>query len=110
MGDLTLAYEALDLAADTGLRLNAYIAEPGTASAEAFGLLASWATTLSHGAELPITPPPGWGVSSGHVTIYHVHGGLDDLRMRSGGALIAGLRPPRLGDFGRHSAAGRGLC
>lgn len=30
VGDLTLAYEALDLAADSGLRLNAYVAEPGT--------------------------------------------------------------------------------
>lgn len=31
------------VAADPGLRLNAYVAEPGTASAEAFSLLASWA-------------------------------------------------------------------
>ncbi len=45
VGDLTLAYEALDLAADSGLRLSAYVAEPGTPSAEAFGLLASWAGT-----------------------------------------------------------------
>ena len=45
VGDLTLAYEALELAADSGLRLNAYVAEPGTASAQAFSLLASWATT-----------------------------------------------------------------
>lgn len=50
VGDLTLAYEALDLAADSGLRLNAYVAEPGTASAEAFSLLASWATTPARAA------------------------------------------------------------
>ena len=45
VGDLTLAFEALDIAADSGLRLSAYVAEPGTPSAEAFGLLASWAGT-----------------------------------------------------------------
>lgn len=43
VGELTLAYESLELPADPGLRLNTYVAEPGTASAEAFGLLASWA-------------------------------------------------------------------
>lgn len=42
-GDLTLTYESLAPAADPGLRLNAYVAEPGTESAERFGLLASWA-------------------------------------------------------------------
>jgi len=31
--------------ADPGLRLNAYVAEPGTASADALSLLASWAST-----------------------------------------------------------------
>ncbi len=56
VGDLTLAYEALDLAADAGLRLNAYVAEPGTPSAEAFSLLASWATTPTRTAE-PATNP-----------------------------------------------------
>lgn len=45
VGDLTLAFEGLALTADTGLRLNAYVAEPGTPSAEAFSLLASWAAT-----------------------------------------------------------------
>lgn len=47
VGELTLAYEALDLAADSGLRLNAYVAEPGTRSAEALSLLASWAATTA---------------------------------------------------------------
>lgn len=43
VGELTLAFEGLELAADHGLRVNAYVAEPGTPSAEAFSLLASWA-------------------------------------------------------------------
>ena len=45
VGDLTLAFEALDLAADTGLRISAYTAEPGTPSADALSVLASWAAT-----------------------------------------------------------------
>jgi len=48
VGDLTLAYEALDLAADSSLRISAYTAEPGTPSADALTLLASWAATSSH--------------------------------------------------------------
>ena len=46
VGDLSLTYEALDLAADAGLRISAYAAEPGSASADALNLLASWAATL----------------------------------------------------------------
>jgi transcriptional regulator with XRE-family HTH domain len=46
VGDLTLTFEALDLAADAGLRISAYTAEPGTASEDALNLLASWAATL----------------------------------------------------------------
>ncbi|WP_433065092.1 helix-turn-helix transcriptional regulator [Dactylosporangium sp. CS-033363] len=42
VGDLTLAYESLDLTSDVGLRLNAYTAEPGSSSQEALHLLASW--------------------------------------------------------------------
>jgi hypothetical protein len=45
VGDLTLAYESMELTADTGLRLNAYTAEPGTASEDALNLLASWTAT-----------------------------------------------------------------
>lgn len=47
VGDLTLSYESMELTADTGLRLNAYVAEPGSPSAEALGLLASWAAAPS---------------------------------------------------------------
>ena len=46
VGDLTLTFEALDLAADAGLRISAYTAEPGTPSQDALNLLASWAATL----------------------------------------------------------------
>ena len=46
VGDLTLAYEALDLPGDTGQRILAYTAEPGSPSHEALELLASWSATL----------------------------------------------------------------
>jgi transcriptional regulator with XRE-family HTH domain len=42
VGELTLAYESMGLTADTGLRLNAYTAEPGSPSRDALNLLASW--------------------------------------------------------------------
>lgn len=45
VGDLTLAYEALDLPADPGLRINVYTPEPGSPDAESLALLASWAHT-----------------------------------------------------------------
>jgi transcriptional regulator with XRE-family HTH domain len=45
VGDLTLTFEGLELAADTGLRLNAYSAEPGSPSDDALKLLESWAAT-----------------------------------------------------------------
>ena len=43
VGELTLAYEGLALAADPGLVLTIYTAEPGSPSAERLALLASWA-------------------------------------------------------------------
>src|ERR1039457_5038148 len=46
VGDLTLTFEALNLAADAGLRISAYTAEPGSASEDALNLLASWAATI----------------------------------------------------------------
>ena len=46
VGDLDLTYEAMELAADPGLTLLVYTAEPGTRSADALTLLASWAATL----------------------------------------------------------------
>ncbi|MFJ2632462.1 helix-turn-helix transcriptional regulator [Streptomyces sp. NPDC093221] len=45
VGELTLAYDALELPADTGLTIMAYSAEPGTPARDALDLLASWAAT-----------------------------------------------------------------
>ena len=47
------SFEALDLAADTGLRISAYTAEPGTPSDDALKLLASWAATLDQATKAP---------------------------------------------------------
>ena len=45
VGDLTLAYESMEITADPGLRLNAYSAEPGSPDQDALNLIASWAAT-----------------------------------------------------------------
>jgi transcriptional regulator with XRE-family HTH domain len=45
VGELELSYNRLDVSADPGLMIVAYTAEPGSRSAEALGLLASWAAT-----------------------------------------------------------------
>ena len=45
VGELTLAYEGLELAAEPGLTLTIYTAEPGSPSEEALRLLASWAAS-----------------------------------------------------------------
>jgi transcriptional regulator with XRE-family HTH domain len=47
VGDLTLAYEGLEMAAEPGLTLTIYIAEPGSRSEDALHLLASWAAAES---------------------------------------------------------------
>ena len=44
-GELTLNFERFDLAADSGLTMFTYTAEPGTRSAQGLDLLASWAAT-----------------------------------------------------------------
>lgn len=49
VGDLTLAYEGLDMAAEPGLTLTIYTAEPGSPSEEGLRLLASWAATQEAG-------------------------------------------------------------
>jgi len=46
VGDLSLTYEMLDVSADSGLAILTYTAEPGSKSAEALDLLASWTATL----------------------------------------------------------------
>ena len=48
VGDLELSYEVMELAADAGLRLAVFTAEPGSRSEEALSLLASWAATPEH--------------------------------------------------------------
>jgi transcriptional regulator with XRE-family HTH domain len=45
VGELELDYEVMDVSADDGLTIAAYSAEPGSRSAEALDLLASWAAT-----------------------------------------------------------------
>ncbi len=45
VGDLTLAYEGLEMAAEPGLTLTIYTAEPGSPSEDALRLLASWAAS-----------------------------------------------------------------
>jgi transcriptional regulator with XRE-family HTH domain len=54
VGDLTLAYQSLDMAAEPGHTLTVYTAEPGSPHDEALRLLASWAATRD--AEAPTTP------------------------------------------------------
>src|SRR4051794_32280006 len=46
VGDLSLSFNRLDIAADPGLTLFTYAVEPGTRSAEALNLLGSWAATV----------------------------------------------------------------
>jgi transcriptional regulator with XRE-family HTH domain len=48
VGELELSYEVMEPAADPGLRLAIFTAEPGSRSEEALGLLASWAATPEH--------------------------------------------------------------
>ncbi|MFC4118073.1 helix-turn-helix transcriptional regulator [Nonomuraea zeae] len=54
VGDLTLAYESMDLRAEPGLSMTIYTAEPGSPSQDALRLLASWAAT-HEGADHPFT-------------------------------------------------------
>ncbi|MFE6553726.1 helix-turn-helix transcriptional regulator [Streptomyces sp. NPDC057746] len=44
VGELALPYEAMELPADPGLRINIYTPEPDSREQEALGLLASWAS------------------------------------------------------------------
>ncbi|WP_433510841.1 helix-turn-helix transcriptional regulator [Nonomuraea sp. CA-143628] len=48
VGDLTLAYESMDLRAEPDLTMTLYAAEPGSPSEDALRLLASWAATHDH--------------------------------------------------------------
>lgn len=55
VGALELTFDVMDLAANPGLKLVAYSAEPGSASADALNLLASWAATLARADETATT-------------------------------------------------------
>ncbi|ANE04335.1 helix-turn-helix transcriptional regulator [Corynebacterium crudilactis] len=55
VGELTLAFEGLEMAAEPGLTLTIYTAEPGSPSEEALRLLASWSATEF--ASPVVTPP-----------------------------------------------------
>ena len=46
VGELSLSFNRLDVAADPGLTLFTYAAEPGSRSEEALNLLGSWAATV----------------------------------------------------------------
>jgi len=50
VGELSLSFNRVDLAADSGLTIFTYIAEPGSRSEDALKLLGSWAATVD-GAE-----------------------------------------------------------
>ncbi|WP_377267788.1 helix-turn-helix transcriptional regulator [Peterkaempfera sp. SMS 1(5)a] len=56
VGELTLAYEGLQMAAAPGLVLTIYTAEPGSPSEEGLRLLASWAATQESAATDPSLP------------------------------------------------------
>jgi transcriptional regulator with XRE-family HTH domain len=60
VGDLELDYEVMQLSADSGLVLAVFSAEPGSRSAEALDLLASWTATpaIAEGVEAIREPAP----------------------------------------------------
>ncbi|MEU6014759.1 helix-turn-helix transcriptional regulator [Streptomyces sp. NPDC047515] len=55
VGGLTLAYEGLEMAAEPGLTLTIYTAEPGSPSEQGLRLLATWAATHDADATEPST-------------------------------------------------------
>ena len=57
VGDLELTYTRLDLAADPGLTLYTYSAEPGSRSEDALKLLGSWAATVDPAESARATDP-----------------------------------------------------
>ena len=57
VGELHLTYNRLDLAADPGLTIFTYTAEPGSRSEEALKLLGSWAATVNPAESARATDP-----------------------------------------------------
>ena len=66
VGDLTLAYESLDLRGEPGLTMTVYAAEPDSPTAQALTLLASWAATAT---ETNTTVAPGLPGRAGSVDV-----------------------------------------
>ncbi len=50
VGNLELAYESVDMISEPGLTLTLYAAEPGSPTAQALDLLASWTSTAADSA------------------------------------------------------------
>ena len=59
VGDLDLSYESVDMISDPGLSLTIYAAEPGSPTAHALDLLASWHATELAEATAAGTAAPG---------------------------------------------------
>ena len=59
VGDLDLSYESVDMISDPGLTLTIYAAEPGSPTAHALDLLASWHATELAEAAAAETAAPG---------------------------------------------------
>jgi hypothetical protein len=53
VGELELSFNRIDVAADPGLMIVTYTAEPGSRSEEALRLLASWTATAADEAASP---------------------------------------------------------
>ena len=55
VGDISLTYNRMELAADPGLAITIWTAEPGSKSAEALSLLGSWAATPEEAETAPVS-------------------------------------------------------
>ena len=58
VGELDLSFEVMEMAADSGLRLAVFHAEPGSPSQQALDLLASWAATPQPDSTADEAPRP----------------------------------------------------
>ncbi|MDQ0576614.1 helix-turn-helix transcriptional regulator [Agromyces albus] len=65
VGDLSLAYEGLEMAAEPGLTLTIYTAEPGSPSEEGLRLLASWAASQAAESDAQALRPTGAAADPG---------------------------------------------
>jgi hypothetical protein len=59
VGQLDLDFEGMELTSSPGLQLNVYSAPPGTPTADALKLLASWAATQDHLPSETVATPAG---------------------------------------------------